>query len=118
MSSELFRVATENDVHVIDLILPDALDAAEFDHLNESLLGVIQGKTEGPWVLDLAQASYMGSAVLGLMVNIRQQIKQSQGKLVLCNLSQRMAEVFRACSLERLFIIEQSRAAAIRNAGN
>jgi anti-anti-sigma factor len=56
----------------------------------------------------------MGSAMLGLIVNVRQQVKTAGGKLALCNMSPRLAEIFRMCSMERLFTITRTRADAIK----
>ena len=117
MSKDFFRQSSSQGINVIELILPDQIDAVEFDRLNESLLSKLTESASQRWVLDLTQAAYMGSVVLGLIVNVRQQIKQAQGKLVLCGLSDRMAEVFRACSLERLFKITRTRDEALRAVG-
>ena len=117
MPEDFYKVADAQGVNVIELMLPDVLDAAEFDQLNESVMALLDGKASERWVLDLTQVQYMGSAVLGFMVNIRQQVKQSQGKLALCGLSPRMAEVFRACSLERLFTITRGRLEALSAVG-
>ena len=114
MAKELFQIADADGVNVIELVLPDAIDAVEFDRLNEALLKLVATKAEQRWILDLTGADYIGSVVLGLMVNVRQQIKQAGGVLVLCGLSDRMAEVFRACSLERLFKITRTRNEATR----
>ena len=84
---------------------PLTLDIEEFDRLNESILELIRGEPEGQWVLDLSQVAYMGSASLGLLVNLRQQIKQSGGRLVLCGLSPQMLHIFKTCCMERLFRI-------------
>jgi anti-anti-sigma factor len=59
----------------------------------------------------------MGSAMLGLMVNIRQRIKSGGGQLTLCNVSPRLLAIIRACSMERLFRIARSRADAIKALG-
>src|SRR5689334_8168695 len=103
MAQDFFKIADASGINVIELVLPDTLDAVEFDRLNESLLKLVTDKADQRWILDLTGADYIGSVVLGLMVNVRQKIKAAGGSLVLCGLSDRMAEVFRACSLERLF---------------
>src|SRR5262245_2054739 len=88
--SKYFRIDSQSgraagSVHILELELPDQIDTAEFDRINESLLGALEGKMQGQWVLDLAGVNYLGSAMLGLIVNIRQQIKNLQGQLVLCS---------------------------------
>jgi anti-anti-sigma factor len=101
--AELFHVTTVNTVQVIRIELPENLDSDEFDKLNESLLAVIADCPGAGWVLDLSPLHYAGSSVLGLMVNLRQRVKQSGGRLVLCGMSEALLQIFRTCSLERLF---------------
>jgi anti-anti-sigma factor len=109
----LYHVSKAGTVHVVDLTLPHALDIHEFDRLNEAMLELVRGEPEGQWVLDLSQLSYMGSAALGLLVNLRQQIKQSGGRLVLCGLSPQMLHIFKTCCMERLFKITKTRQEAV-----
>jgi anti-anti-sigma factor len=113
MSANLYKHSKAGTVNVVDLALPHTLDIEEFDRLNESILELIRGEPEGQWVLDLSQLSYMGSAALGLLVNLRQQIKQSGGRLVLCGLSPQLVHIFKTCCMERLFKIVKSRKDAI-----
>lgn len=117
MSANLYRHSKAGTVNVVDLTLPHALDIQEFDRLNESMLQLIRAEPEGQWVLDLSQFSYMGSAALGLLVNLRQQVKQSGGRLVLCGLSPELLHVFKTCCMEKLFRIVKSRKDAISVAG-
>jgi anti-sigma B factor antagonist len=113
VTSELYRLSKAGTVNVVDLTLPHTLDIQEFDRLNESILALVRGEPEGQWVLDLSRLSYMGSAALGLMVNLRQQIKQSGGRLVLCGLSPQLLHIFKTCCMERLFKIVKSRPDAV-----
>ncbi len=114
MPAKYFQVVQVNSVNVIELLLPDELDSVEFDKLNETMLHLFDGRTAENWVLDLAKTEYVGSAVLGLMVNVRQHVKTGKGKLVICSLSRTLHDIFRASSLERLFTIAKSRAEAIK----
>ena len=116
MANDLFRLSDEGPIKVLALSLPTTIDSSEFDRLNESVLETL-GKDPGAgWVLDLTHVAYMGSAVLGLMVNIRQVVRQAQGTLVLCGMSERLMRIFETCCMERLFKIVPSRAEAVRHA--
>lgn len=117
MSKEFVRVTTTQSVNVIDLALPESLDSEEFDRLNESMLNTVEGKVSERWVLDLSSVDYMGSSVLGLMINVRQHIKAGGGKLALCGLSPRLLQIFHTCCLEKLFTIAKTRPDAIRALG-
>lgn len=109
MSQDFFRHRIEDSINVIELDLPSTLDAAEFDRLNESILTIFDGQTGGQWIIDLSAVDYVGSSVLGLIVNLRQRIKSGKGKLVLCGLSNHLTQIFRHSSLERLFVICRDR---------
>jgi anti-anti-sigma factor len=110
---DLYQLTRSQSAHVVELTLPHALDIQEFDRLNESMLELIRAEPEGHWVLDLSRLSYMGSAALGLLVNLRQQIKQSGGRLVLCGLSPELIHIFKTCCMEKLFHIAKSRQEAV-----
>lgn len=109
MPQELLKLSQLGPVTVVELFLPDALDSTEFDRLNDGLDDVFRDKTGGRWILDLANVVYMGSAALGLMVNIRQRVKSSDGKLALCQMNSRLQQIFKACCLEKLFTIVRTR---------
>ena len=117
MAKEFVQVTTVNSINVIDLWLPEQLDSGEFDRLNESLLKVLDGKINGRWLLDLSAVDYMGSSVLGMLINMRQHIKTGGGKLALSGLTPRMAQIFRTCCLEKLFVIARTRDDAVRTLG-
>ena len=114
MSREFFRLKSEPSLTVIELLLPETLDGLEFDRFSDELWTVLDAKPAHSWVLDLAGVQYMGSAVLGMMVNVRQRVKDARGQLILCGMSPRLYSVFRMCSLERLFTIVKTRPDAIK----
>ena len=116
MASDLFTISKDGPVNVVVLTLAEVPDNSDLDRLNESLLGTLSGPSGsagGSWVIDLSNLSYAGSAVLGLLVNFRQRVRQAGGRLVLCGLSPRLLQIFRTCSLERLFRITVTRPDAV-----
>ena len=117
MSHDLYRVIQVNEVRLVELSLPIDLDFSEFDRLNDALLSEVGAEPGGRWVLDLSKLDYMGSASLGLMVNLRQQIKEAKGRLILCGMSPRLIQIFRTCCMEKLFKIARSRDEALEMAG-
>ena len=114
--AQLFQTTTAGPVQVIRLELPESLDSDEFDRLNEALFAELGKRPDGAWVLDLSVIHYAGSSLLGLMVNVRQRVKQSGGRLVLCGLSDGLLQIFQTCSLERLFVIRRSVPEAVERA--
>lgn len=115
MLQEWLRLGQEKSVNFIELRLPQSLDDADFDRLMKEALAAVTADAGGQWVLDLTALDYAGSALLGLMVNIRQKVRAEGGQLVLCGVSSRLLQILQTCSLERLFKISKSRADAIRS---
>jgi anti-anti-sigma factor len=97
---------------VIELALPDSIDHLQFEDLNDSLRSAVDAQKK--IIIDLAGTRYVGSAILGLLVNVRQIVKQSNAKLALCCLSPRLKQIFETSSLEKLFIVATSRPDALR----
>lgn len=114
MTQEMFKLTQEGPVNVLELRFPPQLDSGEFDLLNEAVLAALAAQPDGRWVLDLSALSYMGSSLLGLMVNVRQRVLQAGGQLALCGLSPQLMRIFMTCCLERLFVIRQTRRDAVR----
>jgi anti-anti-sigma factor len=110
--SSRFHVRSEDDVQIIELTLPVIVDPVEFDRLNEGVGTVVEGDAGGRWVLDLTHVQYVGSALLGLLVNVRQRIKSAGGKLVLCGLGDQVSKALRTCSLHTLFTVVGARGEA------
>ena len=113
---DFYRIESSDRAQVIELTLPQVIDSSEFDEINEAILGLISERKSDRWVIDRGHVSYMGSAMLGLMVNLRQQIKSAGGKLVLCAMPPSLMQIFRTCCMERLFVIAKTRDDAIRHA--
>ena len=109
-----FEVSQSGSVNVVVLRLPEMMDSHEFDRLNDEVLAAIGASPQGRWVFDLANLNYMGSSSLGLMVNIRQRVKQVGGQLILCSISPPLMKIFRTCCLERLFMIARTREDAVQ----
>jgi hypothetical protein len=77
MAHDWFAVSQEGVVHVLALAVPFQVDSSDFDRLHEGILSAIGLKANAKWVIDLAGLQYLGSSVLGLMVNIRQQPRKT-----------------------------------------
>ena len=93
MASDWYAVVAEGKVRVLSLSVPMQVDSADFDKLHEQVLEQITAAPGSRWVIDLSAPAYMGSSVLGLLVNIRERIRQADGKLALCGLNARLQQV-------------------------
>jgi len=113
MAREYFRVISDRGVNVILLSMPPGTDVSEFDSLNQRTLAALDAAAGDGWILDLSQFTYVGSAALGFMINVRQRVNQAGGLLIMCGVSDHIMSTLRASSLGKLFSITDSRPAAI-----
>ena len=121
MASRYVEVSTAPDaagkgpaVQILELNVPRNVDMYEFDRVNEEVARVTADDTAGRWVLDMSSTDYIGSAILGVLVNVRQRIRGGGGHLAVCCLSGALVHAMRTCSLYNLFTIAETRAEAVR----
>lgn len=100
-----FCIIPQGNVHRLELNVPDHFESLEFDALNHELAEAINRIGQARWVLDMSQVHYAGSALLGLLINLRTRIRRSNGQLVICCMEEMIQRVLRAGSMERLFTI-------------
>lgn len=64
-------------------------------------------------VLDLARADYSGSSAIGFFLELWKKVQSRGGSMALCHVSRHEHEILRACHLETLWPICESRDAAL-----
>jgi anti-anti-sigma factor len=111
-ATDLYIFSANGNIQIIELRLPLQMDVLMFDDLNSALLSHIVAN-RGDYLIDLSRTDYVGSAVLGLLVNVRQKVRAAGGRLVLCQLSPRILEIFRIGSLQQLFTLATTRDEAL-----
>lgn len=67
-------------------------------------------------VLDLAGVNYLNSMAIAAIISLRNKIQAAGGKLMLADLHEQIATIFRILKLERLFDLTMSRNAALNAA--
>ena len=56
-------------------------------------------------LLDMSNVEYLSSAALSILITTHRLIRNSTGKMTLCGIPEKIAELFRICKLDRLFEI-------------
>ena len=56
-------------------------------------------------LLDLSNVEYLSSAALGILITTHRMLRRWTGRMTLCGIPEKIAEVFRICKLDRLFEI-------------
>ena len=88
MDKSRFQISEEKSLAgVAAFQLPFSMDTMEIDELLKAVMAGLEQMSQEKWMIDLSEVEYMGSSMLGLMVNIGQRIRQGGGKLILFGLS-------------------------------
>jgi len=103
MSLMNFTASTLGRVLRLRLSVSRFVDSGEFDVFIDRLLGEIDRHDAPLVVLDLAEVDYFASAMLGLLVNIRQRVRALGGKLVIAAAPKRLLDTILTTSMDRLF---------------
>jgi len=100
-----YRILAEPNRRTIALVLPAHIEAIDFDALYAALSKEILAWPGGEWVIDLAAAEYYGSALLGLLVNLRTHVRKARSKMSLRGIRPALRHVIDIGNLQRLFVI-------------
>lgn len=86
--------------------------------VNETPALVERIESGGPnLVVDLRHTSICGTDFLGLLLKLWKRIRPKRGRMILCNVSPRMAEVLSICDLDQLWPIKDDVEEALAAAG-
>lgn len=109
-----FKITRLSRALVLELLLPEDIDTAAFTEINGALIEQWPLESGANVVVDLALTYYLGSMLLGLLVNIRHEAtKKRGGQIVLCNVPSSISKVIRSTNLERLIEISGTRSEAL-----
>jgi anti-anti-sigma factor len=105
------EVKTVSDIKI--LIVPKRFDAYTAGSVEAELTRMI---TEGARkiVCDFSQTEYLASAGLRVLITASKTLNRSSGKLILCSIKPYVLEVFEISGLIKIFKIDGSADAAIK----
>jgi len=89
------------------------LDPAPVIELRQKYETHVRDKGRPELVIDMLGVEFAGSAALGHFVSLHRSARQRGGRLLFCNVSPTVSEVFRISKLDTLFSFPIDRAAAL-----
>jgi anti-sigma B factor antagonist len=97
-----------NEDGILIMDLSGRLDSNTSPEFEEKLLGLIREPETDKVVLDFAGLDYISSAGLRVLLKASREIKDQEGKLVLCNLKDYIREVFEVSGFVSILPISDS----------
>ena len=91
------------DVTVATFHASRILDAAQVEALGEELYALVDRKDRRKLILDFTEVRFLSSAMLGVLLNLRNKADRVRGRIVLCGLRAELHKVFRITKIDKLF---------------
>jgi anti-sigma B factor antagonist len=102
------RFSETSGVTVVEFLDHKILDAGIIQELAEELYGLVDKQGVKSLLLDFKNVEFLSSAALNKLIILDKKVKQSQGRLKLCNLEPGIREVFVITRLNQLFQIKDT----------
>lgn len=101
------------DAAVATLTYEKILEEADIQAIENTLIPLIDQNPGIKLVLDFKEVQFLSSAVLGLLIRISKKIYESNGQLKLCNINDKIFQVFTITRLDRIFDVFKTQQAAL-----
>src|SRR5882672_11496358 len=93
------------DVAVVNFVDKKILDEQNIQMIGDDLFRLVDELGRRKVLLNFANVEFMSSAALGKLITLHRKLQAVQGKLVLCNISKSILEVFKITKLDKLLTI-------------
>jgi anti-anti-sigma factor len=97
-----------NGVTLVTFLDRKILDLNAIQELGDKLIAMVEQDRRTALVLDFQIVEYLSTAMIGNLVILDKKVKEKSGRLVLCNLTPVIKEVFAVTRLDQVFEIEDS----------
>lgn len=93
------------DVTVVSFTDRKILDEANIQIIGEQLFSLVEELGRRKVLLNFGNVEYLSSAALGKLITLNKKLQTANGKLILCNISPTIYEVFEITKLNKLLAI-------------
>jgi anti-sigma B factor antagonist len=93
------------DVTVVNFVDKKILDEQNIQMIGDDLFRLVDELGRRKLLLNFSNVEFMSSAALGKLIRLHQRLAQVQGKLILCNISKAILEIFTLTKLDKMLKI-------------
>jgi anti-sigma B factor antagonist len=101
------------DVTVVNFVDKKILDEQNIQMIGDDLFRLVDELGRRKLLLNFANVEFMSSAALGKLIRLHQRLSTVQGKLVLCNISKTIMEIFTLTKLDKMLKIVKDEQAGL-----
>ncbi len=104
----------EDSIAVAVLARERILEDNDIQDLEETLIPLIEQNPSIQLVIDFNKVRFLSSSVLGLLIRLSKKIYETDGRLRLCCISDKILEIFKITRLDKIFEISPTRKEAVQ----
>ena len=90
------------------------LEEEQIQSLEKTFMSLIEQNTGIRLLIDFSGVQFLTSSVLGLLIRLSRKVFQSEGRLRLCSIDNKILEIFKITRLDKVFEIYQDRQQAVK----
>lgn len=113
MAGSTISRINEGDVLVVRFNVGKILDNTQIDDIGQDLVEALTMATGKKLLLDFRDVTFMSSAMVSKLVTLNTKCKAAGVKLVLCEMSVGVYEIFKITRLTKVFDIHDKKEAAL-----
>ena len=108
------EVEDSADVAVVNFIDKKILDEQNIQMIGDDLFRLVDELGRRKILLNFSNVEFLSSAALGKLITMNRKVQAVRGKLLLCNITKEIREVFEITKLDKLFTIMPDEQAALQ----
>ncbi|MEW6170868.1 MAG: STAS domain-containing protein [Candidatus Omnitrophota bacterium] len=106
------KIAQENKNDVVICKIDGEINISTSPELRKFFDNLVQNKTK-KIILDFTSLSYIDSSGLATLIELLQRIKKIDGKFYICNMSDKIKNIFEITKLHKLFEVFENQELAL-----
>jgi len=109
------KVELIGDVSVVDFFDKKIIDEQNITHIGDDLFKLVEQDGHKKVLLNFRNVEFMSSAMLGKLITLFKKLQAQRGRLILCNITDEIKEVFKITKLDKLFTILDDEQVALQS---
>ncbi len=108
------EVESIGDITVVNFVDRKILDEQNIQIIGEQLFSLVDEDGKKKLLLNFSNVEYLSSAALGKLITLNKKVSSAGGRLILCNISEDILEVFEITKLDKFFKIMRDEQSALQ----
>ena len=108
------EVEDSGDISVVNFVDKKILDEQNIQMIGDDLFRLVDELGRRKILLNFGNVEFLSSAALGKLITMNRKVQAVRGKLILCNITKEIKEVFEITMLDKLFTIMGDEASALQ----